>query len=210
MRFFDYMNIRLVSIFLLLISSLSLSAKEDSICGAPLRYQVLNSNEPTEGFFWIAGDAKYNVYYKGADFILELKKKKQLWLVNGSSFNRYPGREMYIDSVYFKNTSESAEKELVVEYSLYSMKPDDSGKSKHMMIVDVRDKMILLNITIYDRRMEKDENGKYTEYLYECEADLFHDGIRITTSDDSDINDARTQLDDGIYLRKGHCFVGHK
>ena len=204
------MNHKVFYLFVFLVQFAHLSAKDDSICGTPLKYQVLSTNEPTEGFFWIAGDKKYNVYYKGADFILEQKKKNILWLITGASFNRYPGTEMYIDTVYFKNTSESAEKELVIGYSLYSMKPDDSGKSKHMLIMDIRDKVILLNIDTYYHRLEKDENGKYTEYLYECDVELFHDGIRITTSDDSDINNAQTQLDDGVYIRKGHCYISHR
>jgi hypothetical protein len=58
--------------------------------------------------------------------------------------------------------------------------------------------------------MNKDENGKYTEYLYECDVELFHDGIRVVTSDDSDINNAQTQLDDGVYIRKGHCYISHR
>ena len=204
------MNLRCVLLFLSLMQLTHLSAKVDSICGSPLRYQVLSSNEPTEGFFWRAGDKKYNVYYKGADFILEDRKKHILWLINGSSFNVYPGTEMFIDTMYFKNTSESPEKELVVSYTLYSMKPDDSGKSRHLMIIDLRDKMVLLNIATYDYRLKRDENGKYWDYLYECDVDMFHDGIRITTSDESDIDDVRTQLDDGIYLRRGHCFISHK
>jgi hypothetical protein len=186
---------------------INLEAKGDSICGSPLKYQVLTTNEPTEGFFWIAGDRKYNVYYKGADFILEQKRKRSLWLITGASFNPYPNREMYIDTVYFKNTSESTEKELVIGYTLYVSRPDNSGKSKHLLIIDLRDKVMLLNIATYDDRMEKDENGKYQEYLYECDVELFHDGIRIETTDDSDINDARTQLDDGVYMRKGHCYI---
>jgi hypothetical protein len=193
--------------FLFIISFSVLDAKDDSICGVPLKYQKLNTNEPTEGFFWIAGDRKYNVYYKGADFILENKRKKELWLITGASFNPYPNTEIFLDSVFFKNTSESREKELVINYSLFSMRADNSGKSKHMMIIDLRDKVILLNIALYDYKMNKDENGKFTEYLYECDVDLFHDGIRITTTDDSDINDARIQLDDGVYIRKGHCYI---
>lgn len=204
------MNLRLYFFFSMLILTGNLFAKTDSICGHPLRYVVLSSNEPTEGFFWTAGDKKYNVYYKGGDFILEEKKKHVLWLVSGTTFNVYPGTEMFIDTVYFKNTSESPEKELVIGYSTYSMKPDDSGKGKHLMIIDLRDKMILLNIAIYDYRLKKDENGKFWDYLYECDADMFHDGLRITTSDDSEISDVRIQLDDGIYVRKGHCFVSHK
>jgi|GEM_PF-2681522 len=204
------MNIKLLYIIILTISFLDISAKDDSICGIPLKYQVLSTNEPTEGFFWIAADKKYNVYYKGADFILEQKRRNVLWLITGASFNHYPGTEMYIDTVYFKNTSESAEKELVIGYTLYSMKPDDSGKSKHMLILDLRDKIMLLNIDTYYHRLEKDENGKFTEYLYECDVELFHDGIRIETSDDSDINNAQTQLDDGVYVRKGHCYISHR
>lgn len=204
------LNMKLFYFLILLIPFGSLSGKTDSICGHPLRYTVLSTNEPTEGFFWTAGDRKYNVYYKGADFILEEKRKHTLWLVSGSSFNVYPGTEMYIDTVYFKNTSESAEKELVIGYTSYSMKPDDSGKSRHLLIIDLRDKMMLLNIATYDYRLKKDENGKFWEYLYECDVDMFHDGIRVTTSDDSDVDDVRTQLDDGIYIRKGHCFVSHK
>jgi len=202
---------RYAGLILLMLSFSGLSAKVDSICGRPLRYQALTATEPSEGFIWIAGDKKYNVYYKGADFILETTKKNHtLWLVNGSSFYAVTGTEMYIDSVYFKNTSESPEKELVIIYSTYSMRPDNSGKSRRMAIIDLRDKVVLLNIATYDYRLEKDENGRFTEYLYECDVDLFHDGLRITTSDDSDINDARTQLDDGIYLRKGHCFITQK
>jgi hypothetical protein len=204
------MKLKLFCLIFLSMSAYTLSAKDDSICGIPLKYQVLHSNEPTEGFFWIAGDKRYNVYFKGADFILEHKKSKELWVIAGSTYNAYPGTEMFIDTVYLRNTSESREKELVIEYSLSSMKPDDSGKSRHMAIIDIKDKYILLNIALYDYRLQKDENGKYMEYLYECDIDVFHDGIRITTTDDSDINDARIQLDDGVYFRKGHCFVLHK
>jgi hypothetical protein len=207
---FEYMNLRLLSILFLWLPALLPAAKEDTICGHPLKYQVLNSNEPTEGFFWIAGDKKYDVYYHGADFILQAKKGQELWLVTGTSFNPYPSMQLYIDTVYFKNTSESPEKELVIGYSLYSMRPDNSGKSKHIMIIDLHDKMMLLNIATYDYKLNRDENGKYMEYLYECDVDLFHDGIRVTTSEDSDINDARYQLDDGIYIRRGHCFIRHK
>jgi hypothetical protein len=201
---------KLFFLFFLVIQFSFLSAKEDSICGTPLKYQVLTSNEPTEGFYWMAGNKRYDVYYKGADLILEQKKKNILWLITGGSFNPSPGTEMYIDTMYFQNTSESPERELVIGYSLFSMRPDNSGKSKHLAIIDLRDKVILLNITTYDHRLEKDENGKFIEYLYECDVDLFHDGIRVTTSEDSDINDARTQLDDGIYTRKGHCYVFRK
>jgi hypothetical protein len=204
------MSPKLLFFILLLLPCAYLSAKDDSICGAVLKYQVLASTEPTDGFFWTAGDRKYNVYYKGADIILENKKKHELWLISGASFNPYAGTEMYIDTIYFKNTSESPEKELVIGYTLYSMKPDDSGKSRHLMIMDIRDKMILLNIATYEQALRKDENGKYSEYLYECDVDLFYNSIRITTSDDSDIDNAATQLDDGVYVRKGHCFVRHK
>jgi hypothetical protein len=204
------MNVRLFYLFFFLLQFSYLSAKDDSICGTPLKYQVLTSNEPTDGFFWRAGDRKYNVYYKGADFILEQKKKHILWLISGTSFNVYPGTEMFIDTVYFKNTSESPEKELVIGYSLYSMKPDDSGKSRHLLIIDLRDKMVLLNIATYDYRLKRDENGKYWDYLYECDVDMFHDGIRITTSDESDVDNVQTQLDDGVYIRKGHCFISHE
>jgi len=204
------MHRKLIYLSLLLLQFSCLSAKQDSICGGPLHYQVLSTTGPTEGFFWRAGDKLYNVYYKGADFILENKRQHQLWLITGASFNPHLNREMYIDSVFFKNTSESPEKELVIIYSLYSMNPDNSGKSKYMLIVDLRDKVMLLNIATHDHRLEKDENGKFVEYLYDCDIDLFHDGIRVTTSDDSDINDARTQLDDGIYIRRGHCYVYHK
>jgi len=187
-----------------------LSAKVDSIFATPMKYQVIPGNEPTDGFLWVAGDKRYNIYYKGADFILENKRKKELWLISGSSFSPSPNVETYIDTVFFKNTSESPEKELVIGYSLYRTRPDNSGKSKHLLIIDIRDKVVLLNIATYDHRLEMDENGKYWEYLYECDIDLFHDGIRVTTSDDSDIDDARTQLDDGIYIRKGHCFICQK
>lgn len=204
------MSPKLLFFLLLLLSWGFLSAKDDSVCGMPLKYQVLTSNQPTENFFWIAGDRKYNVYYKGADLILERKKNHELWLIQGAGFNPYAGTEMYIDTVYFKNTSESPEKELVIGYTLYSMKPDDSGKSRHLLIMDIRDKMILLNIATYEHAVRKDENGKFTEYLYECDVDLFYNSIRITTSDDSDIDNAATQLDDGVYVRKGHCFVRHR
>lgn len=198
--------------FLILFHSSLISAKNDSICGAPLRYQIIKSNEPTDGFFLIASDRKYNVYYRGADLILEQKKHKQniLWLITGASFNPYPGNEMYIDTAYFKNTSEGGLKELVVKYSLYSMKPDDNGKSRYLVIIDILDKMVLLNIAEYEHAWRRDENGKYTEYLYECDVSIFHNGIVIETSDDSDIDNAQTQLDDGTYMRKGHCYVYRK
>ncbi len=204
------MNFKLFYLILFLVPFSHLSANDDSICGTPMHYQVLSSNEPTDGFFWIAGDRKYNVYYKGSDFILEQKKKNILWLISGSSFNPYPGTEMYIDTAYFKNTSESPEKELVIGYSLFSMKPDDSGKSRHLLIVDLRDKIMLLNVALYEHRIRKDENGKFTEFLYEGEIELFYNGIRVSTSDDSDIDNAQTQLDDGVYYRKGHCYISHK
>jgi hypothetical protein len=204
------MNCRLIFFFLLITQFAKVSANGDSICGTALRYQALKTKEPTDGFFWIAGDHKYNVYFKGADFILEQKSKHKLWLITGNTFNPYPNQEMHIDSVYFKNTSESAEKELVVNYSLFSMRPDNSGKSRHMMVIDLRDKIMLLNIALYDHKLQKDENGKYTEYLYECDIDLYHDSIRVTTTDDSDIDNALIQLDDGVYVRKGHCFVTEK
>ena len=203
------MNHKVFYLFIFLATFSQLFAKDDSICGTPLRYQVLSTNEPTEGFFWIAADKKYNVYYKGADFILEQNKKNILWLINGAGI--YPGQasEVYIDTVYFKNTSENSIKELVIGYSVYHDRPDNYGKSKYIAIIDIRDKIVLLNIAIYDHRLEKDENGKFTEYLYECDAEFFHDEIRIETSDDSDINNAQTQLDDGVYKRKGHCYISH-
>ena len=123
------MDRKLICLFVSLLGFLPLSAKVDSICGSPLHYQVLSSNEPTEGFYWTAGDKLYNVYYKGADFILENKRLHQLWLITGASFNLHPARDLFIDSVFFKNTSESPEKELVILYSLYSTRPDTSGKS---------------------------------------------------------------------------------
>jgi len=176
----------------------------------PLHYQVLTSNEPTDGFFWRAGDSKYDVYFKGADFILEQRKKNILWLITGASFNPSPGTEMNIDTMYFKNTSESPEMELVIGYSLFSMRPDNSGKSKHLAIIDLRDKIMLLNITTYERRLVRDENGKFVEYLYQCDVKFFHDGFKVTNTEDSDISDARTQLSDGVYIRKGHCYYYHK
>ena len=207
---FDKMKLRLLYFLLLIFPFIQLSAKDDSICGTPLKYQVLKATEPTDDFFWTAGDRKYNVYLKKGDFILEQKKNNELWLINGASFNPYAGTELYIDTMYFQNTGENADKELVIGYTLYSMKPDDSGKSRHLLIIDIKDKMVLLNIALYDQRLRKDENGKYSEYLYECDVDLFHNGIRVTTTDDSDIDNPQIQLDDGIYLRKGHCFVLHK
>ena len=201
---------KLICLFVSLLGFLTMSAKEDSICGVPLHYQVLTSNEPTEGFFWRAGDNKYDAYYKGADFILEERKKNILWLITGASFNTSPGTEMNIDTMYFKNTSESPEMELVIGYSLFSMRPDNSGKSKHLAIIDLRDKIMLLNITTYERRLVRDENGKFVEYLYQCDVKFFHDGFKVTNTEDSDISDARTQLIDGVYIRKGHCYYYHK
>jgi hypothetical protein len=197
-----------MSIFLLL--AVPLPAREDSICAKVLHYKVLDSNEPTEGFFWVAGSRKYDVYARGNDIILEARKKKQLWLIPGATLNQYPGTEMYIDTVYLQNTSESPDKELVIGYSVYSMKPDNHGVTKFLSVIDLRDKVLLLNIAYLDNRVEKDENGKYYENLYECDIDFFHDGFRITSSDDSDINDTRTQLDDGIYYRRGHCHIRHR
>lgn len=204
------MDLKIISFLLLLFPFLDLSAKNDSICGTPLHYQVLTSNEPTGGFFWIAGDRMYDTYYKGADLILENKKKNELWLITGASFNPYPGAEMYIDTVYFKNTGEGPQKELVIGYTLYSMKPDDSGKSKHLLIIDIRDKIVLLNITQYEHKLRRDENGKYSSFIYEADIDIFYNGIRVTTSDDSDIDNTQTQLDDGVYIRRGHCYISHR
>ena len=68
----------------------------------------------------------------------------------------------------------------------------------------------MLNITLYDHRLEMDENGKLIEYLYEGDVKIYHDRMVVNTTDDSDINDARTQLDDGVYIRKGHCYISHE
>ena len=204
------MNLKVVFFLLLIFPFMHLSAKDDSICGTPLHYQVLSSNEPTEGFFWIAGNKKYDVYYRGADLILEHRKSNILWLIPGAGFNLRPSLDIFIDSVFFQNTSENAEKELVVRYSQYSLRPDNSGNSKHLLIIDIRDKIALLNITLYDHRLEMDENGKLIEYLYEGDVKLYHDRMVVNTTDDSDINDARTQLDDGVYIRKGHCYISHE
>ena len=143
------MGRKLFLLFIILVQFFRLSAKNDSICGTPLHYQVLSSNEPTEGFFWIAGDKKYDLYLRGADLILEQKKKNILWLIPGSTI--YPGQapKLYIDTAYFKNTSENSEKELVIGYSVYHNRPDNHGKSKYLAIIDVRDKILLLNIALY-------------------------------------------------------------
>ena len=204
------MDLKVVFFLLLIFPLLDLSAKDDSICGTPLHYQVLSSNEPTEGFFWIAGNKKYDVYYKGADLILEQRKSNTLWLIPGSSYNLHPNYDIEIDSVFFQNTSENNEKELVIKYSQYRLRPENSGKSKCLLVIDIRDKIALLNITLYDHRLEMDENGKLLEYLYESDVKLYHDRIVVSTTDDSDINDARTQLDDGVYVRKGHCYISHE
>ncbi len=171
---------------------------------------MLSSNGPTEGFYLIAKDKKYDLYLKGADLLLEQRKNKTLWLIPATDFNTSSNAEMYIDTAYFKNTSESPDKELVIRYSLYRLRADNSGKSTHLLIIDLRDRKVLLNIALYDHRLEVDENGKPIEYLYEADVKLLHDRIVVTTSDDSDINDARTQLDDGIYFRRGHCFVSYE
>jgi hypothetical protein len=185
-----------------------LYALSDSICEAPLRYEVIKNTDSTDGFFWAAGDRKFNAFLNGSDFILEWKKKKEFWLMRGIYFANAAANEMFIDSIYFKNLSESREDEMVVIYSLFNLRPDGSShKSKHILVMDPSEKKVILNIELYDYKFGKDENGKIIDFVYEGDIQLSHNSIIVSTSDDSDIDTPSIQLDDGVYFRKGHCFV---
>ncbi|MCW3126302.1 MAG: hypothetical protein JWO03_1960 [Bacteroidetes bacterium] len=201
-------HLRLLLLILIFLPA-SIYAAKDSVCEAPLKYEVLEKGSNTDDFLWITGDRKYNIYYKGADVIVERKRKGTLWLVKGLSFASYPHEEMYIDSAYFQNISEFPDKELIIKYSLFSLQPGTNAKSKHMMIVDINERKIVLNVALYDFKIGADENGKVIDYLYEANVDVSLNLIKVESSEDSDIDNPATQLDDGIYHRRGHCFVKH-
>ena len=194
-------------LFLIVPAAIFAGPKTDSICEAPLKYEVLGKNSDVDEFLWIAADARYNVYFKGADLIVERRHKGILWLVKGHSFASYPTEEMYIDSVYFQNISENPQKELILRYSLFSLKPGTNTKSKHLLIVDLSEQKIVLNVTLRDFKLGSDENGRVIDNLYEADVEVSHNLIKVTSSDDSDIDNPAIQLDDGIYHRHGHCFV---
>lgn len=200
---------KLLVLFMLLIPASTYAGKEDSVCEVPLKYQVLDKNADTDDFLWIAGDKHFNVYFKGSDLIIERNKKGILWLVKGADFASYPNEEMYMDSVYFQNISEYPQKELIIKYSLFSLQTGTNAKSKHMMIVDLGEKKIVLNVALYDFKIGADENGKVIDYLYEASVKVSLNLIKVESGDDSDIDNPAIQLDDGIYHRRGHCFVKH-
>ena len=208
MRFVKYMKL-VILLLLVLPAYVMRAATADSVCEAPLRYEVLDKNASVDDFLWIAGDKKYNTYYRGGDLLVEQRKKGILWLIHGSSFAPYTQTEMFIDTVYFQNISESPQKEMIVGYSLFSLKVGAHTKSKHMMIIDLSERRIVLNVATYDYKIGADENGKVVEYLYDADVEVSHNLIKVTSSDDSDIDNPAIQLDDGVYHRHGHCFVRH-
>jgi hypothetical protein len=187
----------------------SIYAAKDSICETSLRYEVLDKNADTDDFLWIAGDKHFNVYFKGAELIIERRKKGILWLVKGHTFASYPNEEIYIDSAYFQNISEFPEKELIINYSLFSLAPGTNTKSKHKLIIDLSERKIVLNVATYDFKIGADENGRVIDYLYEADIEVSHNLIKVVESGDSDIDNPAIQLSEGIYHRRGHCFVKH-
>ncbi len=200
---------KLLILLLLCLPSCTYAGSNDSINEVPLKYDELPKNANRDDYLWIAGDRKFNVYYKDSNFIVENKMKKWMWLIHGHSFASYPNSEIYVDTAYFQNISESNQKELVVGYSQFNLRPGINTKSKHLLVVDLTERKIILNVATYDFRIGKDENGKVTDYLYEAEVEISHNFIRVTSTDDSDIDNPAIQLDDGIYRRHGHCFVRH-
>lgn len=196
-------------LILLCLPLLSAAAEKDSICSSPLKYEVLDKSADVDAFLRMAGDKHFNLYYSGSDLILEQRKKGTLLLIHGQSFAPYQNEEMYIDSAWFQNIGDIPERELVIRYSLFSLQPSSSTRSKHIIIIDPGQKKILLNITTYDFKIAPDENGKIIDYLYEALVQISFNGIRVKATDDSDIDNPSIQLEDGIYHRHGHCFVRH-
>ncbi|MBS1684224.1 MAG: hypothetical protein JSS76_05685 [Bacteroidetes bacterium] len=185
-----------------------IAAEKDSICSAPLKYEVLDKNADVDAFLRLAEDKHYNLYYSGSDLIIEQRKRKgTLYLVHGQSFASYQNEEMYIDSAWFQNIGDIPDRELVIRYSLFSLQPASNTKSKHLIIIDPDQKKILLNIATYDFKIAPDENGKIIDYLYEADVQLFFNGLRVKGTEDSDIDNPAIQMEDGIYHRRGRCFV---
>ncbi len=185
------------------------AAEKDSVCAVPLRYDVLDKNTDVDAFLRMAGDKQYNLYYNGSDLIIEQRRKGTLYLVHGQSFASYQNEEMYIDSAWFQNVGNVPDKELVIRYSLFSLEPASQTRSKHLIFIDPEQKKILLNIATYDFKIAPDENGRIIDYLYEAEVQIVFNGIRVKATEESDVDNPAIQLDDGLYHRRGHCFVKH-
>lgn len=195
--------------FLYLLPLVLCAAEKDSVCAVPLRYDVLDKNTDVDAFLRMAGDKQYNLYYNGSDLIIEQRRKGTLYLVHGQSFASYQNEEMYIDSAWFQNVGNVPDKELVIRYSLFSLEPASQTRSKHLIFIDPEQKKILLNIATYDFKIAPDENGRIIDYLYEAEVQIVFNGIRVKATEESDVDNPAIQLDDGLYHRRGHCFVRH-
>jgi hypothetical protein len=199
--------LRLLFLINIIFSVRLSAASHDSICAHPLHYEVVTNNESIDSFLWMGGDRKFNLYYKGHELLLEHRRRHEFWRVNCLNYSPYPGSDLFIDTMYLKDISESGQKELFVAYSLYSLKGTSSGKSHHLLIIDIRDKKVLLNIATYDSKITTDENGRVLDYYYEADIEFHHNAVKVIPADESEIDNPAIQLEEGTYHRRGHCFV---
>jgi hypothetical protein len=198
-----------IVLFFFILLSIGNQCKADSICEIPIQYKVIANNYLPDSFVWIAGERKYNVYYKGAEFIVENTKKKGLKLIESEFyFHLRHNEEIAIDTISFKNVGDGEDKEILVHYSTFSLDPAGGGSKAHyLMALDTRSWTVIFNISTYESKFYKDENGREFKTLYEATIEIGRNHIHVRTSEESDVDRSALQLDDGLYRRHGHCYV---